>query len=114
MKDFIYLDNSATTALSEAAKRKMCDTFDVFGNPSSLHAAGDSAARVLREARRALLSTLGIRAMSEEQDKQLVFTSSGTEATALALLGTAHAKKRREANRIITTNSEHPSVEKAL
>ena len=114
MKDFIYLDNSATTALSEAAKQKMCDTFDVFGNPSSLHAAGDSAARVLREARRAILSTLGIRAMSEEQDKQLVFTSSGTEATALALLGTAHAKKRREANRIITTNSEHPSVEKAL
>ncbi len=114
MKDFIYLDNSATTALSDAAKGKMCEMFDNFGNPSSLHAAGDSAARALREARRAILSTLGIRAMSDEQERQLVFTSSGTEATSLALLGTAHAKKRREANRIITTDSEHPSVDNAL
>jgi len=114
MSDFIYLDNSATTALSVAAKEKMSETFEVFGNPSSLHAAGDGAARILREARRGILATLGIRSMSERDDEQLVFTSSGTEATSLALLGSAHAKKRREANTIITTNSEHPSVENAL
>lgn len=113
-KDFIYLDNSATTQMSEAAKRKMIEAADEFGNPSSLHAAGDRAARLLREARREILSTLGIKAMSDEQDKQLIFTSSGTEATALAIFGCAHAKKRREANRIITTDSEHPSVENAL
>ena len=100
--------------MSDAAKSKMLMAADEFGNPSSLHAAGDGAARMLREARRDILSTLGIKAMSDEQDKQLVFTSSGTEATALALFGCAHAKKRREANRIITTNSEHPSVENAL
>lgn len=100
--------------MSDAAKSKMLMAADEFGNPSSLHAAGDGASRMLREARRDILSTLGIKAMSDEQDKQLVFTSSGTEATALALFGCAHAKKRREANRIITTNSEHPSVENAL
>ncbi len=114
MNGFIYLDNSATTALSAAAKEKMTKTFEVFGNPSSLHAAGDGAARIMREARRTVLSTLGIRSMSDKDDEQLVFTSSGTEATSLALLGCAHAKKRREANTIITTNSEHPSVENAL
>ena len=114
MKDFIYLDNSATTQVSEAAKLKMIEAADEFGNPSSLHAAGDRAARLLREARRDILATLGIKSMSDEQDKQLVFTSSGTEATALALFGCAYAKKRREASRIITTDSEHPSVENAL
>ena len=113
-KRIIYLDNSATTPLCDAAKDKIVKMLDVFGNPSSLHAAGDSAALALREARRAVLLTLGVRSMSEEQDRQLVFTSCGTEATSLALLGCAHAKKRRSAERIITTDSEHPSVENAL
>ncbi len=113
-KRIIYLDNSATTALSDAAKDKISEMLDVFGNPSSLHAAGDSAALALRNARRAVLATLGVRSRADEQDKQLVFTSCGTEATALALFGCAHAKKRREAKRIITTDSEHPSVANAL
>ena len=114
MKDVIYLDNSATTALSDAAREKMTEMFDVFGNPSSLHTAGGEAAKALREARRAILATLGIKSMRDEHDKQLVFTSCGTEATSLALFGCAYAKKRREANRIITTDSEHPSVSRAL
>ena len=94
MKDIIYLDNSATTALSAAAKGKMTETFDTFGNPSSLHSAGTEAEKLLREARRAILSTLGIKAMRDEHDKQLVFTSCGTEATSLAIFGSASAKKR--------------------
>ena len=110
----IYLDNSATTPLSVAARKKITETLDVFGNPSSLHAAGDKAANALRAARRSVLLTLGVRSRADEQDRELVFTSCGTEATSLALLGCAHAKKRREAKRIITTNSEHPSVENAL
>lgn len=110
----IYLDNSATTPLSVAAKEKIKEALEEFGNPSSLHAAGDRSAALLREARRSVLSTLGVRSMSDEQDRQLVFTSCGTEATSLAILGCAHAKKRREAHRIITTDSEHPSVENAL
>ena len=114
MKDVIYLDNSATTALCDEARVKMTEMFDVFGNPSSLHTMGGEAEKALREARRAILSTLGVKAMRDEHDKQLVFTSCGTEATSLALFGCAYAKKRREANRIITTDSEHPSVARAL
>jgi len=114
MKDVIYLDNSATTALSATVREKMSAAFDVYGNPSSLHTAGTEAEKCVREARRAILSTLGVKAMRDEHDKQLVFTSCGTEATSLALFGCAYAKKRREANRIITTDSEHPSVERAL
>ena len=114
MNDLIYLDNSATTALCDEAKAKMTEALDIFGNPSSLHSAGTQAEKLLREARRAILSTLGIKAMRDEHDKQLVFTSCGTEATSLALFGCAYAKKRREANRIITTDSEHPSVARAL
>ena len=114
MKDIIYLDNSATTALCDEARARMTDAFAVFGNPSSLHSAGTEAEKLLREARRAILSTLGVKAMRDEHDKQLVFTSCGTEATSLALFGCAYAKKRREANRIITTDSEHPSVARAL
>ena len=113
-KRIIYLDNSATTALSDTAKGKTAEMLDVFGNPSSLHAAGDKAALALRDARRAVLATLGVRSRADEQDRGLVFTSCGTEATALALFGCAHAKKRREAKRIITTDSEHPSVANAL
>ena len=94
MNDIIYLDNSATTPLSPVAKEKITQLLDVFGNPSSLHAAGDKASSALREARRAVLLTLGVRAMSEEQDKQLIFTSSGTEATSLALIGAAHAMNK--------------------
>lgn len=114
MKDLIYLDNSATTALCDEARARMTESLDIFGNPSSLHSAGTQAEKLLREARRAILATLGIKSMRDEHDKQLVFTSCGTEATSLALFGCAYAKKRREANRIITTDSEHPSVARAL
>ena len=104
----IYLDNSATTALSSEVKRKMTEAMECYGNPSSLHARGVSAEHLLREARENILSALGVRGMA---GGALVFTASGTEATNLALLGTAHAKSRRTANRIVITDSEHPSVE---
>ncbi len=104
----IYLDNSATTALSPEVKKKMIDAMDCYGNPSSLHTRGVDAERLLREARESILSALGVRTAA---GGTLVFTASGTEATNLALLGTAHAKSRRTANRIVITDSEHPSVE---
>ncbi len=112
--EIIYLDNSATTEISALAKAKMTEAMENYGNPSSLHFAGESAANELRDARKAILATLGIRALKDEQYRQLVFTSCGTEATSLAIFGTAYAKKRREASRIITTDSEHPSVANAL
>ena len=114
MEKTIYLDNSATTPLSDTAKKRMIEALELFGNPSSLHREGDSASRALKEARREILATLGVRATSDEQLKQLVFTSCGTEATSLALFGSAYAKERREATRILTTDSEHPATYRAL
>ena len=110
MRD-IYLDNSATTPLSPMAREAMLQAMDSFGNPSSLHAHGALAARLLKESRATLGAALGERFL---KDGQLVFTSCGTEATALALFGTAHAKARRTAKTILTTDSEHPSVDRAL
>lgn len=108
----IYLDNSATTPLSDVAKQALLDAMDCYGNPSSLHSAGQSAERLLERAREQVLLGLGLR--PRQKDGVLVFTGSGTEATALALVGTAYAKKRREATRILTTDSEHPSVGRVM
>ncbi len=108
----IYLDNSATTPLSDAAKQALLSSVDNYGNPSSLHSVGQDAERLLTKAREQVLAGLGLR--PRQKDGVLVFTGSGTEATALALVGTAHAKKRREATRILTTDSEHPSVARVM
>ena len=105
----IYLDNSATTMLSDAAKQKAAEAIEKYGNPSSLHIIGLEAEKLISEARRSILAALG-----SKNKGVLVFTSCGTEATSLALFGTAFAKERREANRILTTDSEHPSVSKAM
>ena len=107
----IYLDNSATTPLSDAAKKAMCEAMEVYGNPSSLHTAGLSAEKIVRTARENVASALGIRNL---RDAKLIFTSCGSEASNLAILGTTHAKSRRIANRILTTDSEHPSVENPI
>ena len=90
-KKTIYLDNSATTPLSDAARNKMTDAFELFGNPSSLHDEGLRAQRLVDEARKSILTALGAK-----NGGQLVFTSCGTEATSLALFGSAFAKERRE------------------
>jgi len=105
--DMIYLDNSATTPLCREAKDAMLQAMECFGNPSSLHAGGSRAAALLRECRAAVGEALGERYL---KDGQLIFTGSGTEATAIALLGTARAKERRTATTILTTDAEHPSV----
>jgi len=110
MKREIYLDNSATTPLSSVAKTAMLQAMEIYGNPSSLHAAGQAAERVVSHAREQLLAALGVR----RGQGSFVFTSCGTEATSLALVGTAYAKARRDATRILTTDSEHPSVSRVL
>ena len=105
----IYLDNSATTAISAAARSKMLEAADTYGNPSSLHDMGMRAEKLISEARRSLLTALGSKGSGE-----IVFTSCGTEASSLAIFGSAFAKERRDANLILTTDSEHPSVENAM
>ena len=108
----IYLDNSATTPLSEVSKGAIVRAMEIYGNPSSLHSMGQKAHELLEAARRQVLSGLGVR--QRRDGGALVFTSSGTEATSLAILGTAYAKERREAVRILTTDSEHPSVARVM
>lgn len=107
----VYLDNSATTPLSEAAKKSILEAMELYGNPSSLHSLGQEAERLVERAREQVLLGLGIR---RRQGDTLVFTSCGTEATSLALFGAAYAKSRRDALRILTTDSEHPSVGRVM
>ena len=104
----IYFDNSATTKMSERAKKKMLDVMEhKYGNPSSLHTLGVEAERVVTEARNIILSSLGI---LHPQRWELVFTSGGTEANNLAIMGVVNAKKRRGNERIMITAGEHSSV----
>jgi cysteine desulfurase len=110
MGKVIYLDNSATTPLSDVVKGRISEVLDVYGNPSSLHSAGQEAEKLLVRAREQMLASLGVR----KREDMLIFTSCGTEANSTALFGTAYAKKRREASRILTTDSEHPSVSRVL
>lgn len=109
--DRVYLDNSATTALCPAARGRMLEAMDCYANPSSVHGAGRDARSMVENARREVARALGIMA---PKPGELIFTASGTEADNLAILGTARAKARRTANRILTTDSEHPAVREPL
>lgn len=109
MRD-IYLDNSATTHICQEAKLKMIEAMDCYGNPSSLHSKGFDSSKMIADSRTKVLASLFVRNGKAEN---LIFTSSGTEADNLALVGVAYAKARR-ANRIITTDSEHSAIENTL
>lgn len=100
----IYLDNSATTRPFEEVRRAMADMQENnFGNPSSLHHAGVMAERAVTQARSRVLKAFG------SEDGSFVFTSGGTEANNLAILGTMLSRLRRTP-KIITSEIEHPSV----
>ena len=107
----IYLDNSATTPLCPEAVAAMTEAMATFGNPSSLHGVGQAALMLLNRARGQVGTALGIKNV---KSNELIFTSCGTEASALAIYGTVYAKPRRFGNRVITTDCEHPSVEEAM
>ncbi len=107
----IYLDNSATTPLCPEAVSAMTEAMETFGNPSSLHGVGQAAHVLLQRARGQVGAALGVKVV---KPNELIFTSCGTEASALAIYGTVYAKPRRIGRRIITTDCEHPSVEEAM
>ncbi len=101
---FHYLDNSATTQVSEASALKALELMrENFGNPSSLHSFGFEAEKELDSAREKIAELIGA------SEKEILFTSGGTEANNLALMGAAEAKKRA-GKRIVTTAIEHSSV----
>lgn len=107
----IYLDNSATTPLCDEAAEKMeYVAKNIYGNPSSLHTLGMNAEKEIEEARKNIFSAMGASKYGKVKPQMLVFTSSGTEANNLALIGAATAKERRRGRKIIVGETEHPSV----
>lgn len=101
----VYLDNSATTRVcKEAADAALYVMTDCFGNPSSLHTMGVDAEEQLKQARARVAGALGC------ETREIVFTSGGTEANNLAIIGAARALARK-GRRIVTTAVEHSSVE---
>ena len=99
-----YLDNSATTRCSDkAAERMMKLLLEDYGNPSSLHMKGVIAEKYINEAKKQIAKTL------KAQEKEIVFTSGGTESNNLAIIGSAMAN-RRAGMHVITSSIEHASV----
>lgn len=99
-----YLDNSATTRCSDkAAERMMKLLLEDYGNPSSLHMKGVIAEKYMNEAKKQIAKTL------KAQEKEIVFTSGGTESNNLAIIGSAMAN-RRAGMHVITSSIEHASV----
>ncbi|MGT2666161.1 cysteine desulfurase family protein [Streptococcus rifensis] len=100
----IYLDNSATTPMSETAIHTLLTVSQTtFGNPSSLHTPGRQAAQILRNARHSIASAL------ETSPNRIIFTSGGTEADNLALIGYTLANIEK-GKHILTTAIEHHAV----
>lgn len=100
----IYLDNAATTRCYEEVRDIVVKTMmEDYGNPSSMHRKGVEAERYLRGAAQTLAGLLKV------QEKEIYFTSGGTESNNWALAGTALANRRRGTH-IITTAIEHAAV----
>jgi cysteine desulfurase len=102
----VYLDHAATTPMLPAAVEALTAQLTSTGNPSSLHASGRHARRVVEESRERIAQALGCR------PGEIVFTSGGTEADNLALKGihwSRHAADSRR-TRILTTSIEHHAV----
>ena len=106
----IYLDNSATTRISEAALEKYISVSrECYGNPSSLHRLGFESEKLLSAARVEICNSLGAKGAA------VIFTASGTEANNLAIVGRAMSKERyKRGAKIITTMGEHASVDAPL
>jgi cysteine desulfurase len=95
----IYLDHNATTPLSPEVRDAMAECCGVCGNPSSIHAEGQAARRLVDRARAAVARLIGAR------PEEILFTSGGTEADNLALLGGAAGRRQ-----IATSATEHQAV----
>ncbi len=103
MNGTIYLDNNATTRVApECLDAVLACLRDEYGNPSSKHAAGDHARRLVNEARAQVAELLGA------QSAEIVFTSGGTESNHLAILGGLARDPRRQ--HVVTSLVEHPST----
>lgn len=99
-----YLDNSATTRVFPEVVDLMVQTMSTdYGNPSSMHTKGVEAENYIKEATKTFARILKV------QEKEIYYTSGGTESDNWALIGTAMAN-RRTGNHIVVTAMEHPAV----
>lgn len=99
-----YFDNSATTrAYPQVAEIMSKILLEDYGNPSSMHMKGMDAEVYVRHARETIAKTLKV------DDRNILFTSGGTESDNMALIGGASANKRA-GKHIITTMVEHPAI----
>ena len=99
-----YFDNSATTKVLDCVKNAVVDAMCVnYGNAAAKHRKGVEAENLIREAKKAIADTLKV------QEKEILFTSGGTESNNTALISTALAN-RRAGKHLITTGVEHPSI----
>ena len=101
----VYADNAATTKMSSVAINAMLPYFDnIFGNPSSLHSAGQEAKEALESARERIARCLGCEA------REIYFTSGGSEADNQAIISAARFGARKGKKHIISTAFEHHAV----
>ncbi len=101
----IYLDNAATTKMSRTAIDAMLPFMDItYGNPSSLHSAGQAANEALTDARERIAKLLGCKA------REIIFTSGGSEADNQAILTAARIGERKGKKHIVSTAFEHHAV----
>ncbi|ABE63121.1 aminotransferase, class V [Nitrobacter hamburgensis X14] len=101
MQERIYLDWNATTPLRREAREAMAAAWDIVGNPSSIHAEGRRARGLVEDARDAVATAVG------GEPRNVVFTSGGTEANALALTPGGH---KQAIDKLIVSAVEHASV----
>jgi cysteine desulfurase len=104
MAERAYLDWNATTPLRPEAKAAMAAAWDLLGNPSSVHTEGRHARRLLEDARASVAGSIGALA------RNVVFTSGGTEANALALAPGLRAASGQPVERLVVSAIEHASV----
>ncbi len=104
MSNRVYFDWNATTPLRREAKEAMAAAWDLWGNPSSVHAEGREARRWVEEARALVAAAVGARA------RNVVFTSGGTEANVLALRPGLRVGLGAPVERLVVSAIEHASV----
>ena len=104
MTNRVYLDWNATTPLRPEARAAMAAAWDLAGNPSSVHAEGRQARRLIEDARAAIATAVG------GVPRNVIFTSSGTEANVLALSPGVHKAGGQPAQRLLISAIEHASV----
>src|SRR6202041_2020703 len=104
MPDRVYLDWNATTPLRSEAREAMAAAWDLPGNPSSVHAEGRLARRWIEDARAAVAGAVGA------LPRNVVFTSGGTEANALALTPGLRRGSGLPVERLLVSAIEHASV----